>query len=65
MSLQRVPTCPYCLAALVGLCCLIGLPDLAYADTPFGKAVVPMLVVPILCALLRRGLRLGALTHRR
>lgn len=56
MSNQRSRFCPYCLTALIGAACLLGIPDLASTKTPFGFAGLWLFWLPVACAVLRKGL---------
>jgi hypothetical protein len=60
MSTQRSRFCPYCLTALIGVACLLGMPDLAGARTPIGYAGLWLFWLPVACALLRKGMLLAA-----
>jgi hypothetical protein len=56
MTSQRSRFCPYCLTALIGTAFLLGIPELASAQTPLGQGSLWLFWLPSGCALLRQGL---------
>jgi hypothetical protein len=56
MSIQRSRFCPYCLVALMGTAFLLGIPELANAQTPLGQGSLWLFWLPSGCALLRQGM---------
>ncbi len=57
MSPRTTGFCPYCLSALIGVVILLGIPQLADVNTPFGKASLLLFWIPLLSACVRTAIR--------